>query len=182
MLNLQLVVWFWKLPDGILGHQFNKRLESFSPCFHRPFYWRMLKKTKVFSGFKNPYKKIRETKKTRKNKDRKPDKNLSLIRLEFMPRNAVQEFYLCTHVGSAWEQRRGGSVLEHEDRELHVSALWADPELSPSWWVQMKSTLCFGSGSAIIWIPWIRMIAFVPLTELSATWALLNLLKRRSRP
>ncbi len=27
------------------------------------FYWRMLKKTKFFSGFKNPYKKIRETRK-----------------------------------------------------------------------------------------------------------------------
>jgi hypothetical protein len=46
--------------DGILGHQFNKRLESFAPCYsHYPLglYWRILKKTILFSAFKNPYKK-----------------------------------------------------------------------------------------------------------------------------
>ncbi len=49
---------------------------------------------------------------------------------------------ISVHVGGAWEPRRGGSLLEHEDRELHVSALWTGPELPPSWWVQIKSTLC----------------------------------------
>ncbi len=49
-----------------------------------------------FSGFENPYKKIRETIKLesihkwhfveRKTEGRKPDKNSSLRRLEFMPR------------------------------------------------------------------------------------------------
>jgi hypothetical protein len=34
---------------GILGHQFDKRLESFAPSL--PFYWRILKKTILFSGF-----------------------------------------------------------------------------------------------------------------------------------
>ncbi len=28
-----------------------------------PFYWRILKKTILFSGIKNPYKKLRETRK-----------------------------------------------------------------------------------------------------------------------
>ncbi len=46
--------------DGILGYQFNKRLESYALCysvFHSPFSWRILKKNILFSGFKNPYKK-----------------------------------------------------------------------------------------------------------------------------
>ena len=30
---------------------------------YSPFYWRILKKTKFFSGFKNPFQKIRETRK-----------------------------------------------------------------------------------------------------------------------
>ncbi len=30
-------------------------------AIHNPFFWRMLKKTILFSGFKNRYKKIRET-------------------------------------------------------------------------------------------------------------------------
>ncbi len=30
---------------------------------HSPFYWRILKKTILFCGFENPYKKIRETRK-----------------------------------------------------------------------------------------------------------------------
>ncbi len=53
------------------------------------------------SGFKNPYKKIRETWTSlcrRKNEGRKADENSSLRRLEFMPRNpdenAIQEFHL----------------------------------------------------------------------------------------
>ncbi len=62
----------------------------------------------LFSGFKNPFERIRETKKLesiheyhfveRKNEGRKRDKNSSLRRLEFVPRkankNAVQEFHL----------------------------------------------------------------------------------------
>ncbi len=53
-----------KKKDGIFWHQFNKRLESFAQCYiHRPFYWRILQKTIHFYGFKNPYNKIRETRK-----------------------------------------------------------------------------------------------------------------------
>jgi len=37
--------------DGILGHQFNKRLETFPS----PIHWQILKKTKLY--FKNPLKK-----------------------------------------------------------------------------------------------------------------------------
>jgi hypothetical protein len=68
----------------------------------------VLKKTILFFGFKNLYKKIRETKKLesiheyhfveRENKGRKLDKNSSLLRLECMPetstKNAVPEFQL----------------------------------------------------------------------------------------
>jgi hypothetical protein len=44
--------------DGILGHQFNKILESLAPSYSQSLlYWRILKKTIFFSGFKNPYKK-----------------------------------------------------------------------------------------------------------------------------
>jgi hypothetical protein len=70
-------------------------LSLFLHATHNPFYRRILKK--LFSGFKNPYKKIPETRKLenihekhfveRKNEVRKPDKNSSLRRLEFMPRN-----------------------------------------------------------------------------------------------
>ncbi len=67
-------------------------------AIHSSFYWRIFKQTILFSGFKNPYKKIRETRKLesihekhfveRKNEGRKPDiENSSLKRLEFMPRN-----------------------------------------------------------------------------------------------
>ncbi len=64
---------------------------------HSLFYWRILKTIILLSGFKNPYRKIRETRKLesiheyhcveRKNEGRKPMKNLSRKRLEFMPRN-----------------------------------------------------------------------------------------------
>jgi hypothetical protein len=45
--------------DGIIVHKFNKRLGSFCSmrCTVHPFYWRTLKKTILFSGFQNPYKK-----------------------------------------------------------------------------------------------------------------------------
>jgi hypothetical protein len=33
------------------------------PAIHSFFYWRILKKTVLFSGFKNPYEEIRETRK-----------------------------------------------------------------------------------------------------------------------
>jgi hypothetical protein len=66
-------------------------------AIHSPFYWWILKKTILFSGFTNPYKKIRKTRKLesiheqyfvkRKNEGRKPDENWSLTILEFMPRN-----------------------------------------------------------------------------------------------
>jgi hypothetical protein len=51
--------------DGILGHQFNKRFEYFDPGCSPSLlsYWRILKKTILFSGYKNPYKKIQETRK-----------------------------------------------------------------------------------------------------------------------
>ncbi len=66
-------------------------------AIHNPFYWQILKKTKLFSGFKNPYKKISETRKLesvhekhfveRKNEGRKTRQKLSVRRLKFMPRN-----------------------------------------------------------------------------------------------
>jgi hypothetical protein len=34
-------------------------------AIHSPIYWRILKKTMFFSGFKNPHRKIRETGKLR---------------------------------------------------------------------------------------------------------------------
>jgi hypothetical protein len=41
--------------DGIHGHQVNKRLESFAPCYSQSL---------LLADFKeNPYRKIRETKK-----------------------------------------------------------------------------------------------------------------------
>jgi hypothetical protein len=61
----------------------------------------ILKKTRLNSGFKNAYKNICKTRKTesmhekhfveRKNEGRKPDKNSSPGRLEFMPRNLDKE-------------------------------------------------------------------------------------------
>jgi hypothetical protein len=43
--------------DEILGHQVNKRLESFDQCYLRLLLLAERKKTKLFSGFKNPGKK-----------------------------------------------------------------------------------------------------------------------------
>ncbi len=74
-----------------------KYLSILLRAIHSIFYWRILQKTILYSGFKNPYKKIHETKKLesihekqcveRKNKGKKPDKNSSLRRLGFVPRN-----------------------------------------------------------------------------------------------
>jgi hypothetical protein len=77
-------------------------------AIHRPDFWWILKKTRLFSGFKNPDKKIREIRKLEsiheerfvglENEGRKPDKNSSQKRIEFMARkldkNAAQEFPL----------------------------------------------------------------------------------------
>jgi hypothetical protein len=51
--------------DGILGHQFNKRLESFASCYSQSLLLADFKETILFSGFSNHYKKNREKKKTR---------------------------------------------------------------------------------------------------------------------
>ncbi len=66
-------------------------------AIHIPFYWRILQKNILFYDFKNPLKNSRNKKSRvyswiaffveRKDKGRKPDKNLSLRRLEYMPRN-----------------------------------------------------------------------------------------------
>jgi hypothetical protein len=53
--------------DGILGLQFNKSSSFLLHAIHSPFYWRILKKTILFSGFKNSYKTIRETTKLESN-------------------------------------------------------------------------------------------------------------------
>jgi hypothetical protein len=53
-----------KSRDGTLGHQFNKRVESFAPPrYSQSLLLADLKKTILFSGFENPYKKIREIRK-----------------------------------------------------------------------------------------------------------------------
>jgi hypothetical protein len=66
-------------------------LESNFIKYSSPFYWQILKKTILYS-FNNFYKKIHKQENLslfveRKNEVRKPDKNSSLRRLEFMPRN-----------------------------------------------------------------------------------------------
>jgi hypothetical protein len=46
-----------------LDINFTKDSSLLLHAIHSPFYWRILKKTILFSGLKNPYKKIRETRK-----------------------------------------------------------------------------------------------------------------------
>jgi hypothetical protein len=67
-------------------------------AIHNPFYWGILKKMILLFGFKILTKNPRN-KKTRVysriafvEQGRKPDKNPSPIRLEFMPRNLDQKF------------------------------------------------------------------------------------------
>ncbi len=70
-------------------------------AIHSPMYWLILKKTILFSGLKNPDKKICERRKLesihgyhfveRKNEDRKD----SSLCPETSTKNAVQEFHLC---------------------------------------------------------------------------------------
>jgi hypothetical protein len=43
--------------DGILGHQFNKRFESFASCYSESLLLADFKETQLFSGLNNPYKK-----------------------------------------------------------------------------------------------------------------------------
>jgi hypothetical protein len=47
-----------KCRDGILGHKFNKRLDSFAACYSQSLLLADLKKIMLFSGFKNPYKNL----------------------------------------------------------------------------------------------------------------------------
>jgi hypothetical protein len=80
--------------DEILGHQFDKRLESFAPCYSTCGFYRKPYSTLVL---KIHTKEIREKGNLesihekhfveRKNEGRKPDKNWRLRRLEFMPKN-----------------------------------------------------------------------------------------------
>jgi hypothetical protein len=81
-----------------LGISFTKDSSLLLHAIHSHFYWQVLKKTMLFSGFKNPFKKIRETRKLDfvegTNEGRKPDKNLRLIRREFMPRNLNEKLPL----------------------------------------------------------------------------------------
>jgi hypothetical protein len=86
--------WSW---GGILGYQFNKRFESFAPCYSQSLLLANFTETHTVSGFKKSLQKIIETRKLeplheqhfveRKNEGGNPNKNLSLRRLEFMPRN-----------------------------------------------------------------------------------------------
>jgi hypothetical protein len=48
--------------DGILGHQFNKRLESITSCYSQSLLLEDFKETILFSGFNEHYKKIGEKK------------------------------------------------------------------------------------------------------------------------
>jgi hypothetical protein len=48
--------------DGILGHQINRRLEFFVPCYSQSLLLAdFTEKTVLFSGFIKPYRKIFET-------------------------------------------------------------------------------------------------------------------------
>jgi hypothetical protein len=94
--------------DGIFGHQFRNTRSLLLHAIHNLSNCWILKETIVFSGFKNPDKKIREIRKLEsiheqcfvgvENQGRKPDKNSSQKRIEFMARkldkNAAQEFPL----------------------------------------------------------------------------------------
>jgi hypothetical protein len=88
-----------------LGINLTKDSSLLLHAIHSHFYWQILKKTMLFSGFKNPFKNIRETRKKiesihewhfveRKKEGRKPDKNSSLRRRKFMPRNLNEKFHL----------------------------------------------------------------------------------------
>jgi hypothetical protein len=64
-----------------------KDLSLLLHAIHSPFYWRIWRKTILFSGFKNPLKNLRnENFVERENESKNPDKNSILRRPEFMPR------------------------------------------------------------------------------------------------
>jgi hypothetical protein len=60
--------WRWHFHtfsrDGILEHRLNKDSSLLLHAIHSPFYWPILKKIRLFSGFKNRYKKNPRNKKT----------------------------------------------------------------------------------------------------------------------
>ncbi len=88
-----------------------KELNLLLHAIHRPFYWRIFKKTVFFSGFKNHYKKICETRKLEsihewhivewKNEGRNQTKTRvrkgSSLCPETLTKNGVQEHHLRTH-------------------------------------------------------------------------------------
>ncbi len=93
--------------DGILGHQFYKRLESFAPCSSKSLLLADFKENHTLLLFLQSLQKTAKLENSspfmisfveQKNESRKPDKILSLRRLEFMPinwdKNAGQEFPL----------------------------------------------------------------------------------------
>ncbi len=98
-------VCLFKTRDGILGHQFNKSLESFAPCYSRSLLLADFKEIRTL--LKNPCQKNRKTRKLesirdlcfveQKNDSRK-NKYSSPSILEFMPttstKNVIQEFHL----------------------------------------------------------------------------------------
>jgi hypothetical protein len=47
--------------DGILDHQFGQKTRVFFSMLFK--YWQILQRTKLYSGFKNPFKKIHEKRK-----------------------------------------------------------------------------------------------------------------------
>ncbi len=76
-----------------LDINFKKDSSLLFHAIHSSFYWRILKKTKLFFGFKNTYKKSVKQENLSlfmntilSNRKRKVE-NSSLRRLEFMPRN-----------------------------------------------------------------------------------------------
>jgi hypothetical protein len=81
----------------LLDINLTKDLSFLLNAIHSPFYWRILKNNVLFSGFKNPCKKaakqenlslfMKSISVERKIEGRKPDKNFSLRRLQFMPRS-----------------------------------------------------------------------------------------------
>ncbi len=100
--------------DGILGHQINKRHESFAPCYSQPLILADLKKTILYFGFNNPCQKNPRNKKTRvyswitfcRTEENENEKNEnqtktqvwedSILCPETSNKIAVQEFHLRT--------------------------------------------------------------------------------------
>ncbi len=86
-----------KFLDTNLIKDLNLLLHMYYSQNHSPYYWWILTKTIFFPGFKNPLKKITETRKLesfheqhfveRKDEGRKPDKKTRDWRLKFMPGN-----------------------------------------------------------------------------------------------